>query len=389
MDSSVRQLTLPELDEEILEYHCLLESLPRSDPNRPTLLFQLAGLRSQRHTLSNQKSDLDKVITHSTEAILLPPTQDTVFVFFHLAAFLRSRFSYYGQPDDLKSSIKYFRFLRVNFHSLEAFDIPDVNGDISSNLFHALVYNLVLTPDDMVQDLEEMVALIPEFVTTEILTYHQKHVIGCFTSVIPTTQMFCRKDTQLVANQAILVLREATVLNPDLDVSLHFARCLAARFKMTLAMNDYEEAIAIADTIVATHSPDNNPTEIQIYAMKLISVLLVSRLNSFSRPEYLEDAFHRIRSFVSCLPDEHRTIRTKLATLLNTLMHQRVKCFGVAGNWGGAPSNPPFEQRARINFSGHPGPDVGQGLQMDEKVHHINEVYVAMLSGKIMLSKLL
>jgi hypothetical protein len=130
--------------------------------------------------LSNQKSDLDKAITHLTEAILLPPTQDIVFAFFHLAVFLLSRFSFYRQPDDLKSSIKYFRFLRVNFHSLEAFDIPHTSGDLPTNLFHALAYNLVLTPGDMVQDLEEMVALIPEFITADILTYHQKHAIEVF-----------------------------------------------------------------------------------------------------------------------------------------------------------------------------------------------------------------
>jgi hypothetical protein len=130
------------------DIHRLLESLPRSDPNGPALLIQLAALRSQRHELSNQKSDLDKAITHLTEAILLPPTQDLVFAFFHLAGLLSSRFSSYEQPGDLKSSIKYFRFLRVNFHSLDAFNIPKTSGDLPTHLFNALAYNLVLTPGD-------------------------------------------------------------------------------------------------------------------------------------------------------------------------------------------------------------------------------------------------
>jgi hypothetical protein len=160
----------------------------------------LAGLRSQRRAFSNQKSDLDKAITHFTEAILLLPTQDLVSPFFHLAAFLCSRFSFYRQPDDLKSSIKYFRFLQVNFHSLEPFDIPHTSGDLLTQLFNALAYNLVLTPEDMVQDLEEMVALIPEFVTADILTYPRKQAIEAFSEVITATEMFCRKDTQLVAN---------------------------------------------------------------------------------------------------------------------------------------------------------------------------------------------
>jgi hypothetical protein len=57
------------------------------------------------------------------------------------------------------------------------------------------------------------------------------------------------------------------VLNPDLVISDALATCLAARFKMTLVMNDYEEAITILDRIVATHSPGNSPTMIQRDAM--------------------------------------------------------------------------------------------------------------------------
>jgi hypothetical protein len=318
----------------ILQHYRLLESLHRSDPDRPTLLFQLVGLRSQRTVLSDPKSNLDKVITHLTEAVLLSPTQDLVFAFFHLAAFLNSRSSFYAQPDDVKSSIKYFRFLRVNFHSLEAFDIPHTMGDLPTQLFTALAYNLVLTPGDMIQDLEEMVTLIPEFITADVLAYHPKNAIEVFTTAVTATELFRRKDTQLVANQAIQVLREATVLNPDLAISEALSTCLTVRFKTTLVMDDYEEAIAIADRIVATHSPGNSPTKIQRNAMMLISHLLNSRLDSFSRPEYLEDAIHRIRSFVPCLLDEDRTM---LVDILNSLTLRRFNYFGAAGNLGEAP----------------------------------------------------
>jgi hypothetical protein len=124
-------VTLPELDGEILKHHLLLESSPRSDPNRPRYLRQLMGLRTERMVFTSQKSDLDKAVTHLTEAVLLPPTQDIVLVFFSLAALLLSRFSFHRQPDDIKSSVKYFRFLRINFQSLEAFDIPHTFGDLS------------------------------------------------------------------------------------------------------------------------------------------------------------------------------------------------------------------------------------------------------------------
>jgi CHAT domain-containing protein len=372
--------TLPELDGKIFRYHRLLESLPRSDPNRPSLLSHLAGLRSQRRAFSNQKSDLDKAITHFTEAIILLPTQDLVSPFFHLAAVLCSRFSFYRQPDDLKSSIKYFRFLRANFHSLEAFDIPDTSGDLPTQLFNALAYNLVLTPIDMVQDLEEMVALIPKFVTADILTYPRKQAIEAFSEVVTATEMFCRKDTQLVANRAIQVLREAMVLNPDLVISDALATCLAARFKTTLVMNDYEEAITVLDRIVATHSPGNSPMMIQRDAMMMISFLLGSRLDSFSRPEYLEDAIHRIRTFIPCLPDKDRT---QLTSILNALTRRRFNYFGVAGNTGGAPPNPHSNLRIELDFIGPPALGIMKGSQMEEKLLLLCEVDAAIINGQV------
>jgi tetratricopeptide (TPR) repeat protein len=383
--------TLPELDGQILRYQRRLESLPRSDPTRPTLLCRcLTALRSQRRVLSNEKSDLDKAITHFTEAILLvPPTQDLVFAFFHLAAYLSVRFSSYRQPDDLKSSIKYFRFLRIHLHSLEAFDIPRTSGDLPAHLFIVLANNLVLTPCDMVQDLEEMVALIPEFITADISTYHRKIAIEVFNQAVTVTEMFRREDTQQVANQVIQVLREATVLNLDLDISYALARCLAARFYSTLVTNDYDEAMTIADRIVATHSPGNNLTKIQKEAMRLISDLLVSRLNTFSRPEYLEDAIHRILALVSRLPDDDRLDnRTHLAQVLNALTHQRLNFFGVTGNLGGIHPNPhsdtPANWKARVLHIAKVDSKTRETWQQfEEKLCCLTEVSVALEKGKI------
>ncbi|KAN0131842.1 CHAT domain containing protein [Lactarius tabidus] len=383
MDSSGRRLILPEIEERILKYHRLLELLPRSDPNRPTLLCQLAGVRDQRSALSDRKSDLDKAITNLTEAVLLPPTQDIVFALFHIALLLLSRFLSYRQPDDVKSSAKYFHFLRINFHSLDAFDIPKSSGDLSSNLFHALAYNLVLTPGDMVQDFEEMMALIPEFITADILTHCQKGAIKALGEAVTRTEIFRREDTQQVTNRAIRVLREATVLNPDLDVSYTLARCLAARFETRLEMNDYEEAMAIADRILATHFTGNSRTT-QRDAMRLISVLLVSRLDLFSSPEYLEDAINRIRTFVPCLPDDDRAM---LAKVLDTFTERRLNYFGVTGKSEGTPPNPDFATRIRINLRGESFPGASQESettsQMDEKLRHLRDVAIAITNGEI------
>jgi hypothetical protein len=374
--------TLPELDREILEYETVCKRLPRSEPMRGVLLFRLMGLRARRHMeFSDQKSDLNKAVTHLTEAVLLPQleAQGFVIMFFELANALLSRFSLYRQPGDIKSSVKYFRFLRINFHSLEAFQIPYTSGDLPTNLFHALAYNLLLTPGEMVQDLEEMVALIPEFVTAGILTYHPKHAIEAFSEVVTETDMFRREDTQQVANLVVQVLREATALNPDSVIPYALCRCLAARFETTLAMDDFEEAMAILDRIVATHSPGNSPTKMQTDAMVLISVLLVSRGNVFSRPEYLEDAIHRLRTFIPCLPDDDRP---KLTEVLTAFIQQRFNYFGVTGSSGGPPvSSEELRTRAKVSFVVRP--DSEAELQMKERQHHLDDVAMAISDGKI------
>jgi tetratricopeptide (TPR) repeat protein len=379
-------VTLPELDGKILEYNRILESFPRSDPNRPPLLLQLAEIRIQRRELSNQKRDIDKAITHLTEAVLLPPTQDIVHALYHLATFLLARYEHYGQHDDLKSSIKSFRLLQINFHSLEDFNVPHTgaSGDLSANLFHALADNLLLTPGDMVQDLEEMVALIPEFITSDILTYDRQHAIYTFGSNLTKTELFCRDDTQQVSNRAIQMLREATALNPDLAISYALASCLAARFRATPVMDDCEEAIAIADRIVSTLSSGNSLSKMQRNAMIMISILLGSRLDLSSRPEYLEDAIHRIRTYVPCLPDEDRTILDKL---LDSLTQRRFHYFGVTGNSGGKPPDTVFSHHTRLTFRERPilagSQESETRLQIQEKQDHLMGVATAITNGEI------
>jgi CHAT domain-containing protein/tetratricopeptide (TPR) repeat protein len=366
----------------ILEHHRLLEWLPRSDPDRPTLLIQLVVLRTQRMTLSCQKleSDFNNAITHLTEAILLPPTQHIAFSLFDLAALLLSRFKFYQQADDVRSSIKYFRFLRINFHSLGAFDLTETRGDLSTHLFHALAHNLELIHGDMVQNLEEMVALIPEFITADVLTDHRQQAIEAFGVAVTVTEMFLREDTQQVANRAIQVLREAVAVNPDSVISYALCQCLTARFESTLAMSDYEEAMAIVGRLVSTHSPGNSPTTTQRNAMKLISMLLVSRLNSSPRPEHLEDAIHRIRTFVPYFQDHDRT---ELDHVLELCTQLRFKYFGVSGNSGGTRTNPNYEMHFTLKFQDSVRPVVDPRPQITETMSHLEEVATAIKTGKI------
>ena len=247
-------------------------------------------------------------------------------------------------------------------------------------LLRALAHNFLLTPGDtmMERDFEEMVALIPEFVTADALTICQKQALNVFCRILTRFMktMFRQEDTQKVANRAIQVLREATALNQDVVISFALSFCLSARFETTHVMDDCEEAIGAADRILATYSPGNNPTVLERNAMLLISTLLVFRLELSSRPDYLEDAVHRIRTFIPCLPDENGT---ELASVLDSLMKQRFDYFGVTGNSDGIPpprTNPYFNKRIRVTLD-------ETVSQTHEIIRHLVGVTTAIKNGEI------
>ena len=371
----------------IIEYHRLLKSLPRSNFARPRILLALAALHTHRIYLSHQRSDLNKAITHFTEAILLSPTpsQKLVTALFHLADLLLSRYTEYDQPDGLKSSIKYFRFLRINFHSPAAFDDPEISEDISSKLFCALAYNLMLTPGKMAQDLEEMVTLIPEFITAAILTSSSSFAINAFSAAVyilaaEISEMYRQEDTQRDFNRAIQVLREAAVLNPDLEISNALATCLIVRFEATHLMNDCEEAMTNLDKIVAACSPGKNLTELETNGLRLIALLLTSRVNVSPTPENLEDAIHRLRAIVtySLTENDHK----KLTLLLGALTHKRFKYFGVTGSSGGVPPDPNSDILARSYLLQQRG-EAETRSQMQENLDRLSGFFTATVNCEI------
>ena len=382
---------IAEIEGNILKYDRLLESSPRSDPNRPTLLHKLAELRTQHFGSSSQRSYLDKAITHLTETALLSSTQRIIFALFHLASLLLLRFtSSYGRADqgtdDIKSSIKYLRFLRTKFHSLEAFNIPQhqvppphTSEDLSTHLFDALAHNLVLTPGEMVQNLEEMVPLIPEFITAKILTFHQKLAIQFFGMAVDTLnpEMFRHENTLQVVDRAIQVLREATMLNKDLGIAHALALCLAFRFETTFVMKDCEEAIANFDRIVSTCSSENSPTVMQESAMRHISSLLSSRVNLSPTPEHLEDGIHRLRALAPHFSSDEDATQS-LTRTLEVFTHMRLRYFGVTVNSRSAPLKP--DMGIRIIQSREQCPDVSE---IQRKLDHLREVAFAIKNDEI------
>ena len=301
-----------------------------------------------RHASPQQKGDLDKSIAHLTEAILLPSqsSRDVVHIFFHLSIVLLSRFNIYKQPEDVKSSLKYLRFLRINFHPLEAFDIP--HGQLTSLIVQALAGSLITRSGDMVQDLEEIAALSHELLSSDVSMSELVVPISIFSGAIVTATLD-PEDAKLLPEQVITVMREAEMRGPDSNVAVALAGCLCNRFRAAHAINDYEEAIAITDKIVAAHSPGDRPTVALRTAIHLIRVLQISRLNSYQLPEYLEDAIRRLRTLLSfpSLPDRDRT---ELGVALDHFVRERFRYFGGAGNPGRTPSNTIRERTFWVDF---------------------------------------
>jgi CHAT domain-containing protein/tetratricopeptide (TPR) repeat protein len=382
-------LTLPQVDNDILKYQCLLASSPRSDPDRPAHLLHLAVLRTKRHSWSHQKGDLDKAITHLTEAVLLPfqPSRAVVHMFFQLATVLLLRFQHQGyeQPEDVKFSLKYLRYLRINFHPLEAFDIS--HDQLTLHLVQALARNLISGSDDMMQDLEEIAAFSHELLSSDVSMSDLISPISNFSAAVVMTT-FDLEDAKLPPEQVIQVMREAEMIIPDSTVSFALACCLFNRFRAAHVINDYEDAIAITDKILAAHSPGDSLTATQINAIHLIKVLVVSRLTSYLIPEYLEDAIHRLRSLLSLpsLPDRDRS---QLTVLLDNYVRERFRYFDATGNSGETPSNTIRERifwvslRRQAPFHWDVGTEDNTTSQTLEKVDCLREILITMSNDEI------
>ena len=276
-------------------------------------------------------SDLDKSISDLTEAVLLQfqASQDVVHSFFELANVLFSRFLVSKQPEDVKSSIEYYRFLRNKFLPLDIFNIP--RGQFMSRLVRALAESLILGFGDMMQDMEEMATISSELLCSTASRSDLIDAIIRFSDAV-TKRTHVDGVTQ-PADHVIRVLRQAVVLIPESRVSRALATCLAAHFMVTHVIKDYEEAITIADRVIAAHSPGDSSTPSQRHAISLIMVLVTARVKLHLRPEYVEDAVHRYRALLDLpfLPDQ---LRIDLAHDLDHFERQRFTLFGATGNSG-------------------------------------------------------
>ena len=196
---------------------------------------------------------------------------------------------------------------------------------------HALSADLTSGSLEVIQDIEEITALSHELLSSDISTSDLIGAIMAFSTAAIYT--FRLEDTKLPSEK---VLREVEMIIPESDVSEQvseaLSHCLTYRFQAEHEINDYEEAIAIADKVLfAAYSPGagDGLTLTQRNAIELIRVLVASRLNLHSSPENLDDAIHRFRTLLS-LPSLSDQDLTDLAVALDHYSQQRLRTFVVA-----------------------------------------------------------
>ncbi|KAF8264652.1 CHAT domain-containing protein [Lactarius quietus] len=389
MADSETEPSLPEIEDKISHYQDILSSTPRPHPERGVSLHNLAGLLSSRFDLSNENEDLDKCIVYLTEAILLPhllsdPPGDSIArMLFDLASILLRRSQESEQPEDVQSSVTYFRYLRDNFKSIETFDIP--RAEFATYLVVALSLQVVLGIGDAIQDIEEMTVLCRELLNPDISEDYPMEAIMPFSGAVITE--FDKKNASEPSQEVIEILREAAIAQPDVHfIPFAFARCLCTRFQMTFAMDDYEEVMPVLDRIIASHSPEDGLNAMQDKAIWMIVSLVLVRTNTYPSPEDLENSIYRLRGLLGApfLEDSHRS---NITIILESYERKRCEYFGVTGSLVKSPSDDPIvvtslspsKHRAILNWS----ITESTGDPEDERTQLLHELLAAIRNNEV------
>ncbi len=277
-----------------------ISSLPRSHHLRVPYVQALAIARLRRYTLSKQKEDLEKSILHHTEAIFLPLPWDKccrniIHIFFTTTLALLHRVNESRQPEDVKYSLIYLRYLREE--SFKASNVPP--NYITGWLVHLLASKVELELGDVMRDIEEMAVLCHELLNSDTSIESLTIPVTDLTRTVGAK--FGRWDVrQAPSEQVIECLREAATRLPDLDeVSITLARSLFNRFQMTYSSDDYEEGTAILDKIIAFRDPGDRPSQNHEIALELVALFAQARSTMYGNPEYLEEAIYRFRTLLS------------------------------------------------------------------------------------------
>ncbi|KAI0298384.1 hypothetical protein B0F90DRAFT_715393 [Multifurca ochricompacta] len=252
-----------ELDQMITSHQRALSWIPRSHPAYTAYIHRLAQSQFKRYELSEQKEDLDKSIVHYTESIFLPPSWgfylNVVQVFFQLVISLLRRSEEFKQPEDVKCAIEYLRYLRGL--PLDTFEVS--YKVVTTSLVEALAIQVELEADGT-RDIEEMVNLCQGLLTCHSSENDPTDAITALISAI-----LCKFDQRKQVEPldgVIQCLRDALkiCLPGSHDVLLGLAISLAIRYAKNYSNDDYDEAMTLLESVIASSPLGDDPYQFQI-----------------------------------------------------------------------------------------------------------------------------
>ena len=266
--------------------------------------------------------DLEQSILRLTELIFLPRSWDRSPInilqrFCHISIALFLRVNASRQPEDVKHSTIYLRYLRRQSH-----EALNVTHSLVTGIFvRVLGVQVELKLGNVMSDIEEMAVLCHELLNSDISTTSLTGPIMALTRAVES-QLASWVDHRETLEKVVPCLREANRRLPDLDeVSIMIAGLLYSRFVVTYSDDDYEEGTAVLEKI-------NRLSLWHEEALGMIAVFAHTRSSMIRKPEYLEDAIHRFRTFLdgSSLEDTSDPITLQSFALLQKV---RFDDFGV------------------------------------------------------------
>jgi tetratricopeptide (TPR) repeat protein len=283
--------------------------------------------------MSRDERNIDKSTLQITQAIFHPfhpVTEDRpnlIAAFFFLTTALRhALMSRSPVSSNIKYCIEYLCYLRDL--SLKAFGVA--RDEVTALLVYALSLQTRTGSADLVTNLRQMTVLCRELLASDDLIRPTSVAFEILIRVVFSSNLG-GLDTQTL-EQLIECLRVANSRLQDLHhVPYALSCCLFMRSIAIDSNDDYDDAIAILDEIIASHSTAADDPDLRSRAQAaagLAAMLAHRRSDFYEKPEYLEEAILRRRAHLSTLPLEHPRRHT-FVRYLTDLEMERFDEFGV------------------------------------------------------------
>ena len=272
-------------------------------------------------------------IVHCTKAIFLPPISkdgplpnNVVRLLLHIVSSLLERFEKFEQPEGVKSSLEYLRYLRGL--PLDSFDLRIPRNLVTISLIRALAAHVRLDTEDGTRNLKEMVTLCRELLTSNLST---DFPVAAFISLnrAVADEVTRGRPIQFI-DEIIECLRDAAkVCPPGSYVFYALANRLYTRFIQTHSNDDYDDATAVLERILDPNQHGEFPDSLRYLASTLAAVLAQARSTIFKEPEYSEVAISRLRALLSS-PFVDEGLRVQITDVLAMQTRERFTQYSLA-----------------------------------------------------------